>query len=223
MSTPVIKETEQDETVAIAERTLPASFEEKSSCWLRRYELISRQPFFKGLSAEQLELLTDDALELKFVPGHNIFREGGEANRFFLILEGCVVLESETEEGCPIPIQTLGPGDDLGWSWLFPPYTLQFSARAVEPTKAIFFYGTRLRARCEADHNLGFELMKRIAEVMMKRLQSTRRQLMLAGHRHHFTTTFGMPPALNRPTPFSPLTPLSGDDGARCAGCIPEI
>ena len=125
-------------------------------------------------------MLTDDALEMQFFPDKQIFCEGSDANRFFLILEGHVVLESETQDGATIPIQTLGPGDDLGWSWLFPPYSLQFSARATEPTKAIFFYGTRLRARCEADHDLGFALMKRVAEVMVKRLQATRQQLV--GH-----------------------------------------
>ncbi len=151
---------------------------ERGALFAHRYALIDRQPFFKGLSPRQLELLTDDALEMQFEAGQQIFREGSPANRFFLILEGAVLLESEAEDRDTINIQMLGPGDDLGWSWLFPPYTLQFSARAIEPTKAIFFYGTRLREQCERDHDLGYELMKRIAEVMMRRLQATRHQLL---------------------------------------------
>jgi CRP-like cAMP-binding protein len=94
-------------------------------------------------------------------------------------LEGKVVLESETEErGVMIPIQTLGPGDDLGWSWLFPPYSLHFSARALEPTRTIFFYGPRLREQCEQDHELGYQIMKRIAEVATQSLEATQRRLM---------------------------------------------
>jgi CRP-like cAMP-binding protein len=77
-----------------------------------------------------------------------------------------------------IAIQTLGPGDDLGWSWLFPPYSMHFSARAVEPTTAIFFYGTRLREQCDEDHELGYQLMKRIAEVSTKCLHATQTRLM---------------------------------------------
>lgn len=155
---------------------------ERGALFAHRYALIDRQPFFKGLTPRQLERLTVDALEVQFDPGQQIFREGGPANRFFLILEGSVALESEAEVegGGMIPIQTLGPGDDLGWSWLFPPYTLHFSARAIAPTKAIFFYGTRLREQCERDHDLGYELMKRVAEVMVRRLQATRRQLFKA-------------------------------------------
>src|ERR1035438_6565 len=88
------------------------------------YVLIEQQPFFKGLNPHHLQLLTDSALEMKFEPGQAIFAEGSPANRFYLILEGGVVLESEKEDRNVIPVQTLGPGDALGWSWLFPPYSL---------------------------------------------------------------------------------------------------
>lgn len=143
------------------------------------YTLIAQQPFFKGLNPHQLQLLTDSALEIKFDPEQIIFAEGSPANRFYLILEGKVVLESETEErGVMIPIQTLGPGDDLGWSWLFPPYSLHFSAPALELTRTIFFYGPRLREQCEQDHELGYQIMKRIAEVATQSLGATQRRLM---------------------------------------------
>jgi len=89
-------------------------------------------------------------MEMKFEAGQKIFESGSPANRFYLILAGEVVLESElAEPGVMLPIQTLGPGDNLGWSWLFPPYLIHLSARAVTPTRTIFFYGTRLREQCE--------------------------------------------------------------------------
>jgi CRP/FNR family transcriptional regulator, cyclic AMP receptor protein len=142
------------------------------------YNLIAQQQFFKGLNAQQLQLLTDSALEMQFKPGQTIFEEGSSANRFYLILEGKVALESELADHGVVPIQTLGPGDDLGWSWLFPPYALHLSARALEPTKTIFFYGARLREQCEQDHELGYQLMQRIAEVMIQRLHATQQCLM---------------------------------------------
>ena len=75
-------------------------------------------------------------------------------------------------------IRTLGGGEDLGWSWLFPPHYLHFSVQAIEPVRAIFFCGTRLRQQCEEDRKLGFELMKRIAEVLVQNLQATQQCLM---------------------------------------------
>src|SRR5213592_3897674 len=52
------------------------------------------------------------------------------------------------------------------------------SHRKHEPTTAIFFYGTRLREACEQDHDLGYELMKRMTQLVIQRLQATRKQLL---------------------------------------------
>ena len=95
-------------------------------------------------------------MRLHFEPGQTILEEGSPANRFYLILEGKVVIESEVAERGVIPIQTLGPGEDLGWSWLFPPFYTQFSARALLPTSAIFFYGTRPCDSANKNHELGY-------------------------------------------------------------------
>jgi CRP/FNR family cyclic AMP-dependent transcriptional regulator len=142
------------------------------------YALIAQQPFFKGLNAEQIQLLAVSALEMKFDTGAILFEEGSPANRFYLILTGRVELSAEMEDRNVIPVQTLGPGDDLGWSWLFPPYSMHFTARALEPTNTIFFYGTRLREQCEQDHELGYQIMKRITEVATQSLRATQRRLM---------------------------------------------
>jgi CRP-like cAMP-binding protein len=141
---------------------------------------LATQPFLKGLSRQQLDLLFDNSMSVEFPAGKSIFREGQLANRFYLILEGEVALESAAKEkvGDPDLIQTIGAGDVLGWSWLFPPYCWHFDARAVKPTKAIFIYATRVRELCENDHDLGYELMRRMAEVVIERLQATRRQLL---------------------------------------------
>lgn len=142
------------------------------------FELIAQQPFFKGLSGPHLQQLADAAMETQFKRGQWIFRQGDPANRFYLILEGKVLIESEVKERGAIPIRTLDPGDDLGWAWLFSPYDMQFSARAIDPTRAIFFYGTRLREQCEENHELGYQLMMRVAEVVAQNLNATQQRLL---------------------------------------------
>jgi CRP-like cAMP-binding protein len=139
---------------------------------------IAQQPFFRGLSEHHFQLLADSAMEMRFQSGQWIFRQGDPANRFYLILEGKVLIESEVKKHGRIPIRTLGPGDDLAWAWLFPPYYMHFSACAIDPTRAIFFYGTRLREQCEENHELGYQLMKRIAEVVVQNLNATQQRLM---------------------------------------------
>jgi CRP/FNR family transcriptional regulator, cyclic AMP receptor protein len=111
-------------------------------------------------------------MKMQFETGRQIFHEGEPSNRFYLILEGKVEVESESENDDKVSIGTLGPGDGLGWSWLFPPHYVQFSMRAIEPTKAIFLYGTRLQQQCEDDHDFGYELMKRFAKEAIKNLKN---------------------------------------------------
>ncbi len=144
---------------------------------------VAFHPFLAGMNPTQLALLTDCAIPVNFKKGQTILREGEMANRFYLIESGKVVLESGEGFGEPVVIETIGAGDLLGWSWMFPPYVWHFTARAAEPTNAIFFYGTILREYCERDHSLGYELFKRMTPVMMKRLQSARRK-MLSVHAH---------------------------------------
>lgn len=137
---------------------------------------LSEHSFLKGLSAKHLEVLAGCAMAAQFESGQIIFREGEPANRFYLLKSGKVVLESSHESGT-VSIQTVGEGDVLGWSWLFPPYYWHFDARALERSQAIFFYGTRLREICEKDHDLGYELMKRTANIVISRLMATRQKL----------------------------------------------
>jgi CRP-like cAMP-binding protein len=140
--------------------------------------LVAQQPLFKGMSKHLIDLLADSILEMRFKRGAWIYRQGEMANRFYLILEGKVLIESEVKERGMVPIRTLGPGDDLGWAWLFPPYYMHFSACAVEPTRTIFLYGTRLREKCEANHELGYQLMRRVAEVVVRNLNATQQRLL---------------------------------------------
>lgn len=141
---------------------------------------VRAHPFLVGISDHHIQLLVDCALSTAFENGEVIFRAGEIANRFYLIETGQVVLESGEDLGTPIIIDQIGPGDLLGWSWIFPPYIWHFSAGAVARTQAIFFYGTILREYCEKDPVLGYELFKRMSEVMIKRLQRARSHLIVA-------------------------------------------
>jgi CRP-like cAMP-binding protein len=138
---------------------------------------IAKHRFFRGLGADCISLLADCAMQTRFRQDVLIFAQGDVANRFYLIESGRVALEVEQQGEDAIRIQTLGPGDILGWSWLFPPYVWRFSARSLEATRAIFFYGTWLREQFEQHPGLGNELMNRTAEVVVGRLQATQMQL----------------------------------------------
>jgi len=137
---------------------------------------VATHPFLIGMSASHIRLLADCAMLSQFTAGQVIFHKGETANRFYLIERGRVALESSTLDEV-VRIDEVGAGDLLGWSWIFPPYVWHFDARAIEPTTAIFLYGTILREYCENDPALGYELFKRMSEVMVRRLQAARGKL----------------------------------------------
>ncbi len=141
-------------------------------------KLLSEHPFFKGLKKEYLEFIVGCARNVLYKPGDFIFREGEEANEFYIIREGKVSLEISAPGRNPIIIQTLEDMEVLGWSWLVPPYYWHFDARAVEPTRAIALDGKCLRNKCEEDNSLGYELLKRFVVIVEQRLQATRIQLL---------------------------------------------
>jgi CRP-like cAMP-binding protein len=133
-------------------------------------------PFLVDMGPHQRRLLEDAAKRIHFRPGEIIFCEGEPADGLYLIQEGTVQLEAFTRDKGLVPVQALGAGDVMGWSWLFPPCFRHFGARALEATDALFISGVPLRNECESDHDFGYELMKRLTQIILKRLQATRTQ-----------------------------------------------
>jgi CRP/FNR family transcriptional regulator, cyclic AMP receptor protein len=140
--------------------------------------ILADHPFAQGLSDRHLQLLVGCASNVRFDAGQVIFREGEEANHFYLIRSGKMSVELHAAERGAINILTVGEGEVLGWSWLVPPYRWNFDARALEATCGIALDGKCLREKSERDSELGYQLLKRIAYVMEERLQATRLQLL---------------------------------------------
>lgn len=141
-------------------------------------EVLSGHHFFKGLASEHIQLIAGCATNRQFRPGEFLFREGEEANYFYVIRHGKVTIETFVPGRGPITLQTVGPSDVIGWSWLFPPYRWNFDARALDTTRVTTFDGKCLRIKCDDDHDLGYALMERFAHIIMDRLQATRVQLL---------------------------------------------
>lgn len=141
-------------------------------------ESILKYSFFDGMRPEHLAVLSNGAKTAQFNAGDTLFREREPASQFYLIESGKIVLEAHDPADGTSAVQTLGAGDVLGWSWLFPPFVWHFEARAVEPTTVLVLNGANLLVSAERDHDFGYEVMKRVAQVVIRRLQATRKQLL---------------------------------------------
>ena len=145
---------------------------------------IAAIPFLKGMNDRHIRVLAGCACRIHIEKGTIIFHQGETANRFYLIEKGTIQVEAELKSGeRRIVAGSIEAGAVLGWSWLFPPYEWQFTARALTQTYALFFYATVLREHCETDPSLGFELFKRMGAEMVQRLHSARGRLLEADSR----------------------------------------
>jgi CRP/FNR family cyclic AMP-dependent transcriptional regulator len=140
--------------------------------------ILAEHPFLKGLEPRYLKLIVGCASNVRFRADQYLFREGEEANQFYMIRHGKVGVEIRGGKRDPIIVETIGEGGVLGWSWLIPPYRWHFDARAMELTRAIALDGKCLRTKSEEDHNLGYELLKRFSDIIVERLDATRLQLL---------------------------------------------
>jgi CRP-like cAMP-binding protein len=141
-------------------------------------DLLAEHPVFRGLDAKYLQVIAGCASNVVFQEEEQIFKEGGAADYFYVIRHGRVALEVFIPRRGPVNILSIDDGDVLGWSWMFPPYKWHFDARAMELTRAAAFDARCLRDKFDNDPKLGYELMKRFAQVMLDRMTISRLQLL---------------------------------------------
>jgi len=141
-------------------------------------QLIATAPVFAGLVPEQLALIAGCGRNSHVEAGTLLLREGDLADQFFLIRRGAVSLEVHAPGRASLRIETLEAGEVVGWSWLFEPFRWQLDGRAIGPCELIEFDGACLRGKCDTNHELGYQLMRRFARNIVDRLQATRLQLL---------------------------------------------
>ncbi len=141
-------------------------------------QLLRQHPFVADLSDQHMHVLAGCASNVRFDDTSYLIREGELADKFFLLRSGRVALEIDMNERGPLRIQTVGPGEVLGWSWLIYPFRWHFNACAVTDVRVIALDGKCLRTKCENDHDFGYEMLKRLSHVMERRLEATRMQLL---------------------------------------------
>jgi CRP/FNR family cyclic AMP-dependent transcriptional regulator len=141
-------------------------------------ELVADSPIFNGLDQASLELIAGCGQNAVFEAGEYLFREGDEANVFYLVRHGRVMVQTFVPGRGEVTLDTVDEGEIVGWSWLFPPYRWHFDARALELVRVVAFDGACLRGKCADDNVLGYDLLMRFSQVMADRLEATRLQLL---------------------------------------------
>jgi CRP/FNR family cyclic AMP-dependent transcriptional regulator len=140
--------------------------------------IVREHPFFAGLDDAFCTTLCGCAKNVRFEAGQFLFHHDGPADQLYLIRHGRVGLAVTVPGRGPVAFQTVREGEIVGVSCLIPPYRWTYDAKALELVRAIVVDATCLRDKCEADHDLGYEMMKRFVPVLVQRLQATRLQML---------------------------------------------
>ncbi len=141
-------------------------------------EALQSLDFTRGLESKHLAKLATMAHEAIFPADHVIFREGDPGELVYVIEEGQVAIDIKVPGKGRTVILTVGPGELLGWSSLFPAERKTAGARATTPTRAIALNAAQMRETMQSDHDLGCVLLWRVATIIAGRLKATRLQLL---------------------------------------------
>ena len=153
------------------------------------FELLAAHPFLTGMTTDLLAELAPCTRRRSLPTGTTIFREGEQADRFWLVREGVIAIEFHVPGRGDIVVESIGGGTALGWSWIQPPHRWRFTAIAAEPTLALELDAVEVRRRCEANPALGHDLTRRFAAVLADRLSAARTRLVdLYAYPHEVTS-----------------------------------
>ena len=134
--------------------------------------------FLHDIGPMHLEQIAKISRYQDFQDGDIVFRQGDAAEHVFLVVDGNVSLEiCAAGAGCT-QILTLGPGELLGWSSVLEQLSYTARARALNTTRVVALNVAQLLTICERDPQFGYELMRRTALALAKRLSATRMQLL---------------------------------------------
>jgi CRP/FNR family cyclic AMP-dependent transcriptional regulator len=141
-------------------------------------QLLAEHEFFAGLGSDMSAVLAGCGRNVHFAAGDYLFRTGEAADECYVVRHGRVALELVDTGGHRLVIDTVDPGGIAGLSWLVPPYRWYLDGRAAEPTSAIALDARCVRSKCDADPEVGYVLMQRVARAMYDRMQSARLRML---------------------------------------------
>ncbi len=140
--------------------------------------ILGQLSFSAGLPDRVLQQLAEGAVVEKHPPGSIVFREGSLNPNFYLVIRGRAALEMcVPARGCR-RLLVLGPGDMMAWSAILGSARMTATAVALDELELVVAPAEHVERICEADHDVGYLLMQRIASALAKRLLATRLQLM---------------------------------------------
>ena len=113
-----------------------------------------------------------------------VFHQGDEADRFYFVLQGKVLLEQRISPNISITLSAINPRYSFGWSALLDSEIYTTDALCAEPCQLLSFRSMKIKTLFEQNHSLGFIMSQRLLRVIQKRYQ-IRTEQFIKVIRHH--------------------------------------
>ena len=128
-----------------------------------------------------------------------IFQQGDDAEMFYMLKEGKVLLEVDASDTISVSMGAMKAGFSFGWSSLFPGSSYTATAVCVEPTEIIAIPGKDFVRFMDGDHDNGYDIMWKITAILRRRLGRRTGQFLRAIEHHPdiqkvFQTKYEGPP-----------------------------
>lgn len=121
------------------------------------------------LSDEMLDQLIPITEMLRFDEQEVVFQQGENADRFYFVQQGKVLLEQRISPTISLTLGAIGPGYSFGWSALLDYGTYTVYALCAEPCQMISFRADKLKSLFDKNHTLGYIMSQRLLRVIQKR------------------------------------------------------
>ncbi len=147
-------------------------------------EKLKKINFLKDLSDDILEKLGTIAQLEVFDEETKLFRQNQQQTLLYMLISGKVFLNSRSELGQPLTFDEVLPGRTFGMSALFGEPSSNFTAICAQESEMVTISGEQMMDLCEADHKVGYALMRRVVHLFKYRKDKHTRQFLntLANH-----------------------------------------
>jgi len=136
-------------------------------------------PWYQELESNHFDKLVGISSLVEVDAGQELFREGDPEDYLYVVVQGRVAIEMMVPGRGRMRIYTAEPMDVVGWSSVTPVVRRRTAgAQAVLPSCLVRQDAAALRKMGEEDPELGYIIMRRMANVVASRLLTTRLQLL---------------------------------------------
>jgi CRP-like cAMP-binding protein len=139
---------------------------------------LKKHEIFASFSDKQLESLGKITQKKTFKANSHVYEHGERAKFMFVVAKGLVSLrELKPGDKVGIAFEMRERGEMFGAACFMKPQQYTLTGVCLEDSEVLAIDADKLFDACEADAEMGYKLMKKVAQLYFERYKAAKRQL----------------------------------------------